>query len=202
MPRPRTLTTVQIATAALEVVDQQGLDVLSMRTVAQHLGVAAMSLYRYVADRDELERQMVDLVLGQVDSRLPRGSGGHQIIVLAERVRALALQHPALVPLLLIHRHRSPVSVRWGENVLEVLTREGLAGVDRVHAFRAILAYIFGAVQAQQLGPLDGPETATLAALPVAEYPMLVATAADAVTVDAEAEFRGGLKIVLRGLGI
>jgi hypothetical protein len=92
--------------------------------------------------------------------------------------------------------------MRWGENVLAVLTEEGITGVDRVHAFRAIQAYIFGAVQAQQLGPLDGAETAALAALPPADYPLLSATAGTAAHVDPDDEFRRGLKIVLRGLGL
>ena len=71
MPRPRSLTPDQIAAAALAVIDRDGLDALSMRTVARQLGIGAMSLYRYVTDRDQLEDLVVDLVLGAVDISLP-----------------------------------------------------------------------------------------------------------------------------------
>jgi len=67
MPRPRSLTQAAIAAAALAVIDRDGVAGLSMRAVAAELGTGTMSLYRYVADRDELERWVVDLVLAEVD---------------------------------------------------------------------------------------------------------------------------------------
>jgi hypothetical protein len=164
--------------------------------------MATMSLYRYVADRDELELHIVDAVLGQVDTTIPRGSASGRLTVLAERVREIAVAHPAVAPLLLKHRHRSPASLRWAEAVLAVLTHAGISGVDRVLAFRAFLAYVFGAVQAEQLGPLHGAGTAALTELPAETYPLLSATAVAARGVSAEREFRGGLLPLIRGLGI
>src|SRR5216684_1301253 len=71
MPRPRSFTHSRIATAALAVVDRDGLGALSMRTVAGELGMGTMSLYRYVQDREELERLVVDVVIGTVDAGPP-----------------------------------------------------------------------------------------------------------------------------------
>ncbi|WP_273732280.1 TetR/AcrR family transcriptional regulator [Mycolicibacterium septicum] len=200
MPRPRSLSQTQLAAAALEVVDADGLEGLSMRAVARRLGLGTMSLYRYVADRDELEALVVDLVLGEIDPGAPQGSARHQLTELAERVRVAAVRHPAVVPLLLTYRHRSPASLRWGEMVLGVLTAAGYGGKRRVYAFRAVLAYIFGAIEIEMLGSLAGPGTRTLAGLSADEYPLLSETAAVAQGIGPDEEFRRGLEILLRAL--
>ena len=202
MPRPRSLNTDQIAAAALAVIDRDGLDTLSMRTVARQLGIGAMSLYRYVSDRDQLEELVVELVLGAVDISAPRGSAGRKLAVLADRVRVAVSEHPAVLPLLLIHRHRALSSLRWGEAVLTVLADAGFTGKRRVIAFRAVLGYVFGALQVEHFGPLSGMGTKALAALPAEEFPVLTETAARARTVAPEDEFRQGFAILLRGLGL
>lgn len=202
MPRPRSLTPARIATAALAVIDRSGLDALSMRAVATELGMGTMSLYRYVDDRGEVEALVVDLVLQGGDGAPPPGSAHHRLSALADRVRVAVSGHPGVVPLLLTHRHRAPSSVRWGESVLTVLTEAGFTGTRRVVAFRAFLSYVFGALQVERLGPLEGAGTAALAALPADEFPILTRTARDAGSVGSEQEFRQGLDIVLRGLEI
>ena len=202
MPRPRSLSTDQIAAAALAVIDRDGLDALSMRTVARQLEIGAMSLYRYVSDRDQLEEFVVDVVLGAVHVSLPRGSAGRKLAVLADGVRAAVSEHPGVVPLLLIHRHRVLSSLRWGEAVLTVLADAGFTGKRRVIAFRAVLGYVFGALQVEHYSPLFGMGTKALAALPAEEFPVLSETAAHARTVAPEDEFRGGFALLLRGLGL
>jgi AcrR family transcriptional regulator len=202
MPRPRSLSSIQVAEAALAVLDAEGLAGLSMRTVAARLGVGTMSLYRYVSDRADLEHLVVNQVLSGIDGGLPRGSAGRRLAVLAEQVRRAVADHPAVTPLLLVHRHRAPASLSWGETVLGVLTDAGLTGRRRVLAFRAVLAYVFGALEVEHHSPLAGPGTAALAELPPDEYPLLAQTAKDAGRVTADEEFRRGFDIVLRGLGL
>jgi AcrR family transcriptional regulator len=202
MPRPRSLTSTQIATAALAVVDRDGLHSLSMRAVAQELGIGTMSLYRYVTARRDIEELIVDLVLQAMDLSMPRGSAGRRLSMLADRMRAAVSEHPAVVPLLLTHRHSSSSLRRWGETMLTVLTDAGLTGKQRVIAFRAILGYVVGALRVEYLGALSGPGTAALAALPAEEFPILSETAAQAQTIPANEEFRRGFDILLRGLGL
>ena len=202
MPRPRSLTAEQIATAALAVLDRDGLAALSMRTVAQELGMGTMSLYRYVSDRRQLEELVVDLVLRAIDLTAPRGSAGKRLSVLSDRVRVAVSHHPAVVPLLLIHRHRVPSSTRWGETMLTILTDAGITGRQRAIAFRAIMGYVFGALQVEHFGALSGPGTVALAELPPEEFPILSETAAQARSIPPEEEFRQGFEILLRGLGL
>ncbi|XXU46019.1 TetR/AcrR family transcriptional regulator [Sorangium sp. So ce1014] len=201
MPRPRSLSPQGIAAAALAVIDREGLAALSMRAVAGELGMSTMALYRYVNDREQLERLVVDLVLSAVDVDVPAcAPWSKRVTLLVTRVRDAFRAHPAVVPLTLAHRHSSEGLRRFGEALLGVLTAAGFAGAHRVIAFRSLISYVSGALQAEHLGPLSGDGTARLAALSEADYPFLSATARDARRVPPDQEFFGGLAIVLRGL--
>ncbi|WP_433926467.1 TetR/AcrR family transcriptional regulator [Sorangium cellulosum] len=201
MPRPRSLSHPGIAAAALAVIDREGLAALSMRAVASELGMSTMALYRYVNDREQLERLVVDLVLSAVDVEVPeRGAWSERVTILVGRVRDAIRAHPSVVPLTLAHRHSSEGVRRFGEALLAVLTEAGFAGARRVIAFRCLNSYVIGALQAEHLGPLSGPGTTQLAALSEAAYPFLSSTARDARRVPPDQEFFGGLAIVLRGL--
>jgi AcrR family transcriptional regulator len=203
MPRPKSLTLDEIATAALAVSDRDGLSALSMRTVAAELGVGTMSIYRYVADREELERLMVDLVLRNVKLSTPsRAPWRKKVALLAQQIREAVAVHPSIVPLLMAHRHSSRGLMRCAEALLQALTEGEFTGKRRVIALRTIVSYINGALQAQHVGPLAGPGTDVLAALPATEYPLLAETARYARTVTAEEEFGRGLEAVLRGLKV
>jgi AcrR family transcriptional regulator len=186
------------------VIDRDGAAGLSMRAVAAELRVGAMTLYRYVADREELELLVTDLILSAActvpDQRLPWRA---RVAELAESARAAAVAHPAAVPVLLAHRHNAPHSLRWSEAMLAALTEAGLTGQRRAVALRCLVAYITGTLQAQHYGPIDGPGTAALASLPREDYPLLAETAADARSgLTPEAEFRQGLDILLDGLAL
>ncbi|MFC6019371.1 TetR/AcrR family transcriptional regulator C-terminal domain-containing protein [Plantactinospora solaniradicis] len=202
MPRPRSLSPVQLASAALAVIDRDGLVGLTMRAVAKELGMSTMALYRYVHDRAELEALVVELVLGAVDSTPPPPGPPWQarIEVMVGRVRAAVGAHPAVVPLTLTHRHRSPGVLRWSETVLGILTEAGLDGGRRVVALRGLLSYVVGAIQLEHLGALSGAGTTAIAELPQAEFPHLAETARSARRIGPDEEFGGGLDIILRGL--
>ncbi|HEU4424458.1 MAG TPA: TetR/AcrR family transcriptional regulator C-terminal domain-containing protein [Pilimelia sp.] len=201
MPRPRSLTHGQIAAAALAVIDRSGLAALSMRTVAAELGMGTMSLYRYVTDREQLERLVVDLVLCTVDlTPVNDAPWPEQVTLVVDRIRAAVSAHPAVVPLFLTHRHTSTSVMRCGEVLLRVLTEAGFTGADRVIAFRTLLSYLVGALTTEHLGPLSGPGTAVLAQLPRADYPHLAETAGIARGISADDEFHGGLATILSGL--
>jgi AcrR family transcriptional regulator len=201
MPRPRWLTREQIASAALTVIDRDGLAVMSMRTVASELGVGTMSLYRYLSDRAELEGWVVELVLGEVDLDVGPGKDwADEITLLAERAREAIAEHPAIVPLMLSRRQSAPSSVRWGEAVLAALARAGFEGKQRLLAFRTLLAFVLGAIQVEHFGALAGKGTAALTRLDAGEFPVLTETARLARHITPEDEFLSGLGVVLAGL--
>jgi len=203
MPRAPSLEPSQLASAALAVIDRDGLEALTLRAVATEVGMGTMSLYRYVDGRAALERLVVDLVLSEVDLRVPaRTPWTKGVTLIAERTRRAVVAHPAVVPLFMTHRHTALATRRMGNVLLGLLTEAGLSGSRRVIAFRALLAYLMGALEGQYRGPLAGPGTEVLAALPADEFPYLAETAKQARSVSAETEFREGLAIVLRGLSV
>lgn len=201
MPRPRSLTPARLVAATLAVIDRDGLDALTMRTVAKELGMATMSLYRYVSDRHELEALVVDHVLAGVDVTPPPGSWREQLTVLLGRLRAAVREHPGSVPLLLRHVHTSPASLRWIEATLTVLTAAGLRGAERVVAQRTVVSFLLGTLQNEYYRPLSGTGTAAMAQLSTEDFPLVAETAATALTLRADDEFDRGLEAVLRGLG-
>ncbi|MEU3604301.1 TetR/AcrR family transcriptional regulator [Streptomyces sp. NPDC035033] len=203
MPRPRSLTPDRLAAAALAVVDRDGLAALSMRTVAKELGMSPMGLYRYVSDREELERLVVDRILDAVDTAPPPEDAPwtERVEVMVGRLRAAVARHPEAVPLALTHRHRSPGGLLWSEAVLGILAGAGVDGPRRVVALRALHGYVTGAIQLEHRGPLAGPGTEAIAALPGDRFPLLTETAREARGVTPDEEFFGGLRLLLRGLG-
>lgn len=199
MPRPRSLTPDRIATATLAVIDRDGTGALTMRAVAKELGMATMSLYRYVTDKDELETLVVDHVLSGVNPAVPPGGWQERITELLSRLRGEVLAHSAVVPLLLRHRHSVPSSLVLIEATLAILTDAGFTGQRRVLAQRTVIAYLFGMLQNEHHGPLPGAGTAVMAAQE--QFPLLAETAAEARNVTGDTEFHRGLAVVLRGLG-
>ncbi|RST16535.1 TetR/AcrR family transcriptional regulator [Streptomyces sp. WAC05374] len=202
MPRPRSLTHDQLASAALAVIDREGVAGLSMRAVAQELGTSTMALYRYVDDREQLEGLVVELVLGAVDSAPPPANAPwpDRIEAMVRRLRDAVSAHPAVVPLTVTHRHRSRAGLRWSEAVLAILTEAGFEGERRVIALRGLLGYVIGAIQLEHLGPLSGEGTVAISALPPGEFPYMAETARHARGVSRDEEFLGGLAVLLRGL--
>jgi AcrR family transcriptional regulator len=196
------LTKDQIASAAVAVIDRDGLPVLTMRAVAAELGMSTMALYRYVTDRDELERLVVELVLSAVDTTPPPTDQPWRarIELMVTRLRDTVSAHPNVVPLTLTHRHSSPSVLSWSETVLGILTEAGIEAEHRVIALRGLLAYFIGAIQLHHLGPLAGEGTEAIAHLAATDFPNMAETARHARNVTGDQEFLGGLAILLRGL--
>ena len=159
-----------------------------------------MSLYRYVDSREQLEGLVLDLVIGAVDTTLPaRASWTTRATILVERAREAIGDHPAIVSVLLTHRHATEGSLRWAEAMLGVLADAGFDGKRRALAQRTLVSYIVGAVQLEHFSPRPGDSAAALAALG-RRYPHLADTAVYTQRLPADEGFRHGLAVVLRGL--
>lgn len=95
-PRVHThLSRENIARAGLEIVDQEGLEALSLRAVAEALGVGTMTLYAHTPDRQTLERDVVGLLLDEVDVRQVSGEAPDDSVRrVALSLREMTLRHP------------------------------------------------------------------------------------------------------------
>jgi AcrR family transcriptional regulator len=123
----RSLSVQAIGAAAVEIADADGLAAVSMASVAQRLGTTAMSLYRYVGSRQELEVVMVDLALGAAPTLNHRRSWRHE---LEDWARADA-RHLAAHPWVLDVRPGSPQVtpnlLAWTDAGMQIMLRSGLA---------------------------------------------------------------------------
>jgi len=189
-----------IARAALTVIERDGLPGLSMRAVANELGVGTMSLYRYVESREQLEQEVVGLVFGEIDARVSaRSSWTKRVALLLDRARIAMGNHPALIPLLVTRSVATVGLMRWSEAVMSALVDGGFEGKDRAIAFRTLLSFVIGAVQYESFGPI-AQRSDQLTDVPSDEYPILAETLASAAATSADEVFRRGLASVLRGL--
>jgi AcrR family transcriptional regulator len=198
------LTPESIIEAADQVLAEAGLPGLTMRAVADRLGVGTMTLYGYFRDKDQLLDALIDAKSAQLD--IPRSSGPWR-----PRLRALMLAlHSQLVerPFLVALRHRrplaSPGALRWTEIGLEALQEAGLTPAEAARAFRPLFVYTFG--HASFL-PLERPEQvvrdahAALLRLPPDEFPVLTSAAAEmAGTLAGQESFEYGLDRLLDGI--
>jgi AcrR family transcriptional regulator len=145
-PRPG-LTVDRIVAAAVELADAEGLEALSMRRVAERLGVGTMSLYTYVPGRAELLDVMLDTVLAEVAR--PDGAGGWRA-GLERRARedwALFHRHPWILQISPARSLLGPNEVELFEASLGVVAGIGLSGSEMVLVVSLVAEYTRGAAQ-------------------------------------------------------
>ena len=204
--RPRAgLRREAIAAEALRIADAEGLDSLSMRTLADRLGVGTMTLYGYYRSKDELLDAMVDAA---VTERPPFPAEGgwrerlHEVVMTARRA---LLRHPSLVELRVRRPVLRPEALRFGEAVLGILRGAGLPPREAARAFRLLFTYTFGYAALSPAGATEQSREAAraaLARLPRDEFPAITESLEEASdAMGGEEAFAFGLDVILDGIG-
>jgi AcrR family transcriptional regulator len=124
-PAP-SLSRESISTAAVKLADAQGIEAVSMRSLADELGVGAASLYRYVARKDELIELMVDSVMGNDLEFEIRGDWREDLRSVARGLREMTLRHPWMAVPSAGLRNFGPNTARRYEQVLGAIDGLGL----------------------------------------------------------------------------
>ncbi|MEV7192913.1 TetR/AcrR family transcriptional regulator C-terminal domain-containing protein [Streptomyces sp. NPDC093510] len=150
-PRPRQreqLTREHIVAAAIELLDAEGVEALSMRKLGTRLDAAATSLYRHVANKDELIQLVVDDVFGelQVHPAADRTRWRAAVTRTATELRAMALRHPWIAPELgqvgLVHI--GPNAMRTAAGLLAQFEAAGFPAEEQDRAVGTLTAYVVG----------------------------------------------------------
>ncbi len=204
--RPRRpLTRDRILRAAVGLADREGLGALTMRRLGAELGVEAMSLYKHVANKEEILDGIVEIVLGEIE--ITDGDGGWKGMMRrrATSAREVLGRHSWAIGLLESRGVSGPAVMRYLDVVLGTLRAAGFSVEDAAHAFWLLDSYVYGhAVHEGSVrsGSADGSARAVLEATPEDAYPHLMEVAQDAVrsgySVDREFEF--GLELILDAL--
>jgi AcrR family transcriptional regulator len=207
-PRNR-LTRERVLRAAIAQADAGGLEALSMRTLAEVLGVAPMALYRHVANRDDLVDGMVDIVFSEID--LP-SSGQDWRAAMRQRaisVRDVLSHHRWAIGLMESRANPGPANLRHHDAVIGSLRAAGFDMAMVAHAYSLLDGYIYGfALTTMNLPFESGDDVAEMAQtmlepFPVNEYPDLTAFISDHAMkpgYDFGDEFEYGLDVILDGL--
>jgi TetR/AcrR family tetracycline transcriptional repressor len=114
-----------VVDAALSVVDQVGVDGLTIRAVAAVVGAPPMSLYSHFANKERLLDLMYAEVAGRLYADVEQATWQAALSALCHQVRGVLLEHPNWLPLLT--RPALPLAVPLRERVLRLLTAAGLA---------------------------------------------------------------------------
>jgi AcrR family transcriptional regulator len=207
---PRTpLTRQRVLRAAVALADRGGVGALSMRKLAQELGVEAMSLYHHVANKDDILDGIVDVVFGEIE--LPTGEAGWEAAMRRRSVsaREALRRHPWATGLMESRRTPGPANIRHHDAVLGVLRNAGFPVELAAHAYSLLDSYIYGFALQEASLPFHTPEeTAEVAqeimsAFPADDYPHLAEIATEHVLqpgYDYGNEFLYGLDLILDGL--
>src|SRR5436853_2922143 len=123
--RRKPLSRERILAAALEVVDEQGIDALSMRKLAQALGYEAMSLYNHVANKDDLLNGLLDAVLDETETPSSDEPWDAAIRASAVSVHDALRKHTWAAPLLMSAAHVRPSRIRYMDSLLGRLRAAG-----------------------------------------------------------------------------
>lgn len=197
---------------ALDLVDAEGLDALTMRRLGQELGRDPMSLYRYAENRAALLDGVSELVLNQLPIHPEDPDWKAQLRSIAHNLRTLALQHPNVVPLLVTRPLSTPLGMRpLGtlrplEQILTLLVAAGFEPADALHVYRAYYGFLYGHLLNELQEYVVDPEENEvllrlgLHRLPAKEFPRLRALAPALADYDGAKELDQGLTILLSGL--
>jgi AcrR family transcriptional regulator len=131
-----------VAAAAVELAEAEGLDAISMRKVAARLGAGTTSLYRYVSSRDDILDLALDAMRLRYRPPAPTGDRRADLTALADRTRAMILRHPWLAPLI-------AGRLRWMEAWLAALDGTGLDADELLLGAMTVQTFVGGAVLAE-----------------------------------------------------
>jgi len=207
-PPPRQpLTRERIIRAALALIDEAGLEGLTMRRLGSELGVEAMSLYKHVPNKDAILDGIREHLLGDFAAALPTGEPEDwrdDLTRFARSYRALGRAHPEAFSLLARAPERAYVA---GGDIAELgLRRLMAAGLDQetaIRAQRSVVRFVLATSLLEQAtddapAPVPAEEIAALAtARPlIGDLMRSLGPASD------DAQFEFGLQAMLGGIGL
>jgi AcrR family transcriptional regulator len=199
----------RVLSAAVGLADAGGVGSLTIRSLADQLGVKPMSVYHYVANKEEILDGIVDLVFAEIE--LPRAGGDWRAEMRRRAVsaRQVLRRHPWAIALLQTRTSPGPATLRHHDAFIGTLREAGFPVTMTAHALAVIDSYVYGFALTESALPIHGPEPVAEVAgsmmrqYPADAYPHLVEfTVAHVIRpgYDFGDEFPFGLDLILDGL--
>ncbi len=190
----------------MKLVDEGGLDALTMRKLAQQLGVEAMSLYNHVENRDDIVDGMIELVAGEIE---PAAGADWRTALrgTALSTHEALMRHGWAAGVWMTPRKVSELRMRQSDAILKALREGGFSDDVAYHAFHVLTAQVIGFTLYLQSFRLDAGELEQmaewfLASFPADEYPYLAEHVRQHMEPSKarQGTFEFGLELVLDGL--
>jgi AcrR family transcriptional regulator len=199
----------RVLRGAVAVADAGGIGGLTIRSLAEELGVKPMSVYHYVANKDEILDGIVDLVFSEIE--LPSAGGDWQAEMRrrAASTRHTLKRHPWAIGLMESRTAPGPATLRHHDAVIGALRAAGFSVAMTAHAYALLDSYIYGFALQEASLPFKSPETVgdiaepMLQQFPAGTYPHFVELATEYVLqpgYDFGNEFEFGLNVILDAL--
>ena len=203
------LSRERVLRGAVAVADAGGIGALTIRSLAQELGVKPMSVYYHVANKEKILDGIVDIVFSEIYLPVVGGDWRAEIGQRARSARRVLQKHPWATPLLESRRTPGPATLRHHDAVLGTLRAGGFSLEATAHAYAVLDAVIYGHALQEASLPFEGPDSVTEVAGPImelmvaGEYPHMtemVTTYYLQPGYDFANEFEFGLTMVLDAL--
>jgi AcrR family transcriptional regulator len=203
------LSRERVLRGAVAVADAGGIGSLTIRSLAQHLGVKPMSVYHHVANKDEILDGIVDLVFGEIDLPSPEGEWRAELTRRAVSARSVLGRHPWAIGLLESRSSPGPATLRHHDATIGTLRGAGFSVEMTAHAYALLDSYVYGFALQEASLPFNGPDSVAEVAEPImaqfaaAQYPHFYELATEYVLkpgYDFGDEFEFGLGLILEAL--
>jgi AcrR family transcriptional regulator len=194
------LSDVAIFHAALRLIDADGLEALTMRGLAGELGVATMSLYTHVKDKDHLLLGVVNMVTAEIGLPAPGTPPWDCLRHITREFRRVALLHPKLVPLTMRQPPTGFEGLMVVEGAFDALRRAGINTSLIARAYRLTSSYAIGFVSLECGGyfrPIDLAAGEHVAPIDASAIPNVVEVAPHLAEWDADTEFENGMNLLI-----
>jgi AcrR family transcriptional regulator len=199
------LTRSRIITAAIKLIEADGVEAISMYRLATELGCSVMCLYHHVPSKCALLDGVADEVMSAIElTSMPHGRWDERLHAQAIAFRKVARTYPRCAMAAASRRPTSARILRPAENALAVLADAGFGGQDAARIVRAFLAYTIGSI-VREVGVAprltDGEDAITARpSLRQSEFPQITQLSAELRTGDPEADFEFGLALLLQAV--
>src|SRR5258706_629507 len=144
-PKPRVRQSRErVLRVAIQIADKNGIEALTMRNLAERLGLEAMTLYHYVANKDDILNHIVDLVVNEFEVPSDRGTWQAALRRSATSAYEVLLRHPWACGLMMSPARIGPARLAYMESLLGRLRGAGFSAEMTHHAYHALDSHILG----------------------------------------------------------
>lgn len=201
------LSRARIVAAAIDLIEREGADAVSMRRIAAELGVGVMSLYNHIPNKDALLDGVAETVLSEIEfTDDPDAHWTDRVRAQARAFRQIAHGHPRSTMLVVSRQLHSNAGLLPVERALATLRGAGFDGMDAVRVLRLFIAFMVGSLL-REVGVTPAFAPARISAIGAEEldpalFPEVSALSSQLRDCDHEAEFDFGVELLIQAIAV